>query len=585
MGIEMKRFYAAVMIVLLCGAAFKGDEYPKDYFRSPIGIPILLAGSFQELRSGHFHAGLDIKTNGKQGYRVYAAADGHVVRVKVSPGGYGNALYIQHPNGFTTAYGHLREFSDDITAYVRAAQYEKKSFDVDLFPEASRFPIKKGEVIALSGNSGSSGGPHLHFEIRETASAWPVNPLLFGIPVTDTEPPQIRRLKVYAVGPRSRADIRFSNGRREAVTPGDPGTILVNGGAGRYKLTDVSSITASGPIAFGIETRDTHNGSGSRLGEYTVTLAQDGKPIFEFEAEKFSFSDTRYINAHVDYAERTRYKRWVQRSYLLPGNRLPSYPLVEHNGITSLDPGATSKFSYEVADYAGNTSSLDFTVEGKEVNPIVEASASEPALKVLQGRPYSFEREGVKVDFDKDAFYDDVALTYDRAPKDAASYSARHVIHDPYTPVHSSFDLAIEADVPSAVRSVVVFAYENSEGKTSYSPARYKDGWVTGSSRALGTYYVSADTIAPRIRPINIANGKSMGRLGNIRFRISDGETGIRSYDGYVDGKWVLFEFDAKTGMLIHTFDEHVGPGKHDLQLKISDGVGNTTMYEATFTR
>ncbi len=563
----------------------KGGPYPKDYFRSPIGIPILLAGSFQELRSGHFHSGLDIKTNGRQGYRVYAAADGQIVRVNVSPSGFGNALYVRHPNGFTTVYAHLRNFSSEIEAYVRNEEYARKSFAVDLFPEAGRFPVKKGEVIAISGNTGSTGGPHLHFEIRDSATEWPINPLLFGIRVADTQSPQIRHIKVYALDDRSRAEIRFTNGKTTTVTRGDPGIILVSGGGGRYSPSGLAGIKASGNIAFGIEARDTHDGSGSRLGPYTVTLSKDGKPIFEYQAEKFSFSATRYINAHVDYAERVRNNRWVQRSYLLPGNKLPSYPIAKNSGIVQMKPGTTTEFSYEVADVAGNKATMSFSVTGVAVNPVVEASASEPARHVVSGQPFALEVDGVKADFDANAFYDDFDFEYDSGPGDAESFSSRYSLHDPYTPVHSRFDLSIRASVPTAYKKVVVLGYVNEDGKTSYVPAKYREGWVSASVRSLGTYYVSADSVDPRIRPINIRDGQNMRRSSNIRFRISDAETGVRSYDGYVDGKWVLFSLDAKTGMMIYEFDDHVRPGKHELQVRVTDGVGNVATYEASFSR
>lgn len=585
MGSAMKRATIGFLAVLVCGMAFEGDEYPKDYFRSPIGIPILLSGSFQELRSGHFHSGLDIKTNGKQGYRIYAAGDGQIVRIKVSPTGFGNALYIRHPNGFTTAYAHLRNFSDEIEEYVRREQYAQKSFAVDLFPAAGRFPVSKGDVIALSGNSGSSGGPHLHFEIRETASEWPVNPLLFGLDLKDTQAPRILRLKIYAIDSRSRATIRYTNGRTATVTHDRPVSVAVAGSGSRYRLSDVKEIEGAGRIGFGLETRDTHDGSASRLGLYTLTLTRDATPVFRYKAEKFSFAATRFINAHVDYEERTRTNRWVERSFLLPGNRLPSYPVVDQNGIIELQPGTTTRIAYEVADVAENTSTLSFDVKGVELNPIVEASAAEPGNRITHGQPYTFRATGIAARFDADAFYEDLDFGYDVGRADSRSFSPRHSLHDPYTPVHSSFDLTINASVPPRLRNVTVLAYENEDGKTSYSPATYRDGGVSASVRALGTYYVSADSVGPRIRPINIHNGADLSRASNIRFRISDAETGIRAYDGYVDGKWVLFSFDAKTGMLVYDFDDRVGRGSHELQVKATDGVGNTTVYEASFTR
>jgi len=585
MGTGMTRMVVSFAAALICGATFRGGEYPTDYFRSPLGIPILLSGSFQELRSGHFHSGLDIKTNATQGYRVYAAGDGQIVRINVSPTGFGNALYVLHPNGYKTVYAHLRNFSADVEEYVRRQQYAQKSFSVEIYPEEGRFPVKKGDVIALSGNSGGSAGPHLHFEIRDAANEWPLNPLLFGLEVADTQAPQISRLKVYALDARSRARIRFTNGRSTEVTRENAGTILVTGANRRYRLADIAEITGSGRIGFGIETRDSHDGSGSRLGLYALTLSRQDIPIYEYRAEKFSFDVTRYINAHVDYAERTRYGRWIQRSYLLPGNRLSSYPIAENRGIVEPAPGVESRFEYKVSDIAGNTSTLAFSVIGAEQNVMVEASDEDRGISAESGMPLTFEADGIRAVFNESAFYDDFDFSYDVTGADAQSMSPKHALHDAYTPVHSSFDLSILADVPTPLRKVAAIAYVNEDGKTSYRPAVYRDGWVNASVRALGLYYVTADTVKPRIRPINIQNGKDMRRLSNIRFRISDGETGVRTYDGYVDGKWVLFSFDAKTGMMVYEFDDQVGSGEHELQVRVTDGVGNSSVYEASFGR
>ena len=173
------------------------NEYPTDYFRSPLGIPLVLSGNFAEMREGHFHGGLDVKTRESEGYRVYAAADGYIARVKVSPYGYGNALYVAHPNGYTTVYAHLSRFKGEIASYVRRTQYDRKSFAIDRYPEPGRYPVKKGEAIALSGNSGSSSGPHLHFEVRTTRDQVPVNPLLFGFEIDDSRVPRIFRIRIY----------------------------------------------------------------------------------------------------------------------------------------------------------------------------------------------------------------------------------------------------------------------------------------------------------------------------------------------------------------------------------------------------
>ena len=583
----MTRAATIVLIVILVGATIPPDrdDYPTDYFRSPIGIPIILSGTFAELRSNHFHSGLDIKTNAKQGYRVYAAAGGYVSRILVSPTGNGNALYIRHPNGYTTVYVHLRNFAEPIQDYVRRRQYRAKRFPVDLYPDAQAFPVEKGEVIAFSGNSGGSGGPHLHFEIRDSGSEWPLNPLLFGIEVKDNQAPQIRKVKIYAMDDESTASIVFSNGRTQKVTRTNPVLLKTEGNGRSYDLAGVRSISAKGRIGFGIETRDTHNGSRSRLGPYRISLLADDVPVFEYLAEKFSFSNSRYINAHIDYAEREQHRRWVQRSFLLPGNELPSYRNVVNEGIVEFGSDTRHVMRYEVVDAAGNQTTLSFAIEGDA--GLVPPPATEPTGELISfGQSASFTRSGFKAEIPAEAFYEDTRLTYETRPGDDETFSRRHVFHNPSTPVHKRIELSIKADdLPVGLRDKAVLAYENDEGKVSFQPARYHDGWVTGGIRTLGQYFVSADTVDPKIRAINISDGRNMSRSYNFRFKIWDGETGVASYEGYVDGDWVLFEYDPKSKMLVHTFDGRFGRGSHSLRLTVTDNVGNSTTFESRFTR
>jgi hypothetical protein len=583
---DVRQTTSFILTVMLVGAAMPPGrtDYPTDYFRSPIGIPIVLSGTFAELRSNHFHSGLDIKTNGKQGYRVYAAADGHISRIKVSPGGFGNALYVRHPNGYTTVYAHLRNFADPIQDYVRRSQYRAERFGVDLFPDESVFPVGKGEIIALSGNSGGSGGPHLHFEIRDSGTEWPLNPLLFGLDVKDTQPPQIRKIKIYPMNDESIATIKLKNGGSLKASRAKPVLLQATGNGKAYILKDVVSISASGNIGFGIETRDSHNGSRSRLGPYRVSLFADEKPVFEYLAETFSFDNSRYINAHVDYAERDQNKRWVQRSFILPGNRLPSYENVVNDGAIDFGPEDRRVMRYEVEDTPGNVSTLSFSVQGSDA--VVIPTATQPEGDLIHfDEATTFIRNGLKAEIPEGAFYEDIRLRYSVEEASKETYSARHVVHESTTPVHRSIALSIKADVPAHLQDKAALAYENSEGDVSLRSGRYRDGWLSARIRTLGRYWVSVDTTNPEIRAINISDGKNMAKSQNIRFRIKDGETGIASYKGVVDGEWVLFEYDAKSRMLVHTFDCHVGRGTHTLRLTITDGVGNSSVFESAFER
>ncbi|GIV60273.1 M23 family metallopeptidase [Rhodocaloribacter litoris] len=568
--------------------AFKGhdDPFPRDVFRSPLGIPLLLSGNFAEMRSNHFHSGLDIKTNGQEGYRVYAAADGWVSRIVVSPVGYGHALYVNHPSGHTTVYAHLSRFNDTLAAYVKRLQYEKRSFRLDVHPPAGRFRVRQGEVIAYSGNSGGSSGPHLHFEIRDAATQEPLNPLLFGLPVEDTVPPRIYRIKVYALAPDGYARIEPADGSAPVeVTPERPAHVEVVGGGDAYRLQNVRHIRAHGRIAFGIQTHDYHNGSNNRLGAYRIRLEADGKTLFLSEMQRFSFDETRYVNAHVDYAERVRNRRWIQRSYRLPGNRLSIYR-TGSTGHLDTAPGQTHRLAYTVEDAAGNTARLHFEVEGMAARPVAADTPATPDVLLRHDRTATLNRDGLRATFPAGTVYEEVPLTYRVRPPLRGAFSERHDVHDELTPVHNRYTLSLRADhLPARLRPKALIARLGENGRWVSEGGSYQDGYVTTRPRTFGTFFVAVDTLAPEVTPLNLYDGKDMRAERSIRFRIRDDLAGIGSYAGYVDDAWVLFAYDAKNDLIEYVFDEHVPPGAHTLSVVVTDNTGNTARYTARFTR
>ncbi|WP_457653923.1 M23 family metallopeptidase [Rhodocaloribacter sp.] len=584
----MKRTLGPLLGALVLLLAFGGhdDPFPKDVFRSPLDVPLTLAGNFAEMRSNHFHAGLDLKTGNRIGLPVHAAADGWVSRIKVSPTGYGLALYVDHPGGYTTVYGHLSRFADTLATYVKRLQYRERSFAVDTHPPKGRFPVKQGEVIAFTGNTGSSGGPHLHFEIRDAATEEPLNPLLFGLPVKDTLPPKIFRLKVYAAKDGSFARIERRGGRPPLlVRPGAPATLRVTRVNGTYRLRDVRSIRAHGRIGFGIQTHDYHDGSNNRLGVFRIRLEADDETLFRSEIDRFSFAQTRYINAHVDYAEHERSRRWIQRSFLLPGNRLPFYR-TENRGFLNVSEGERHRLTYTVEDAAGNRARLAFDVEGAAARPVKVDDASAYAAVIPRARAAVFEREGLRVSFPAYALYEDLELRYRVLPPEEGAYSNLHAVHDAFTPVHKSLTLDVRADaLPKDLRHRALIARVDPDGDVSSVGGSYRNGFIEARVRSFGTFFVTVDTLAPEIRPLNIRAGKSMRGLPGIRLRIKDDLAGIASYVGYIDGEWALFAYDAKTGTLVHTFDGRVGAGPHTLSMIVTDRVGNVARYEAAFTR
>ncbi|RMG76485.1 MAG: M23 family metallopeptidase, partial [Bacteroidetes bacterium] len=325
-------------------------KYPQNYFRSPLDIPLLLAGNYGEIRSNHYHAGIDIKTEGVEGKNVYAAADGYVSRIKISEGGYGKALYITHPNGYTTVYAHLKRFNDTIEQYVRKQQYLKESYEIELFPPKNSLKVKKGDIIAVSGNTGGSGGPHLHFEIRETDTEVPINPLLFGFDIKDDIPPIIKHLTIYPID-----DTSFVNRRSR------PKRYALSGSNGKYSLSATPEV--KGIIGFGIEVIDKLNGSNNRCGIYSIDLTIDGDTIYRHHIEDIPFHKTRYINCHVDYEAWKKDGIKTQRCYRLPNNQLDFYDKLKYNGLYMFTDDSVHEVRFIVKDTYQNTSELVFNVK------------------------------------------------------------------------------------------------------------------------------------------------------------------------------------------------------------------------------
>jgi murein DD-endopeptidase MepM/ murein hydrolase activator NlpD len=545
---------------------FSTNKYPITDFRQPLDItPPALAGSFGEIRGNHFHSGIDFRTNQREGYPVYAVADGYISRLRVQNSGFGQALYINHPNGFTTVYGHLQRFSPKIATIVKDLEYEKKSFEIDEFPDATLIQVHKGEIIAWSGNRGSSGGPHLHFEIRDTKTEETINPQFFGIIIPDNIPPVIHGLYVYRLNGKT-----FNESIPKQA-------IGITGANGSYKTTAPISLT--GEVGFGIVVTDRHNGLSGTNGVYSIQLEVDGKKVYTSALERFAFEDSKAINSHIDYPTYLNTKRSIQKSFVEPGNPLKIYSGLINSGRINFNDGAAHQLRYIITDSKGNSSVLPFTVNAGSA-PI--ATATVPAGIIY---PYNkvneFNADDVKVVFPLGTLYSDLNFTYKKLPKPTGNaWSAVHQIHNRYTPLHIGFDISIKADnLPESLKSKALIV--NSNG--SSQGGGFENGYVKATPKNFGSFYIAIDTLAPRIVPVNIAEGKSMAGLSKIFFKISDNLSGIKSFNGYIDGKWALMEFDTKTATLWHSFDERTTSGKHTLELVVVDMKENSRKYTVTF--
>ena len=547
---------------------YSTNKYPITDFRQPLDIsPPALAGSFGEIRGNHFHSGIDFRTNQREGYPVYAVADGYISRLRVQNSGFGQALYINHPNGFTTVYGHLQRFAPKIASIVKNLEYEKKSFEIDEFPDATLIPVHKGEIIAWSGNRGSSGGPHLHFEIRDTKTEETINPQFFGIIIPDNIPPVIHGLYVYRLNGKTFNE----NTPKQAIG--------ISGANGNYKTTAPISLT--GEVGFGIMVTDRHNGLSGTNGVYSIQLEVDGKKIYTSALERFAFEDSKAINSHIDYPTYLNTKRSIQKSFVDPGNPLKIYSGLVNSGRINFNDGASHQLRYIITDSKGNSSVLPFTVNAGSAPfaaPVIPAGIIYPYNKVNE-----FNTDDIKVVFPLRTLYSDLNFTYKKLPKPTGNaWSAIHQIHNKYTPLHIGFDISIKADnLPENLRSKALIVNSNGTSQGGF----FENGYVKATPKNFGSFYIATDTLAPRIVPVNIAEGKNMAGLSKIFFRISDNLSGIKSFNGYIDGKWALMEFDTKTATLWHSFDERTASGKHTLELVVADMKENTRKYTVTFFR
>ena len=540
-------------------------------FIAPLNIsPPALAGSFGELRANHFHSGLDFKTNQQIGYPVFAVEDGYVTRVRIQNSGFGLALYLNHPNGLTSVYAHLSRFNPKIGQFSKSTQYKKQVYEIDEFVSRDLLPVSKGDLIGYSGNTGSSGGPHLHFEVRDTKTEQTINPQLLGLEIPDKTPPVIHSMYVY----------RLNGKAFNEFTPKQ--YFQVVGDKGKYNLNKVNTINLNGEVGFGIVTTDKHDGNSGINGVYSIQLEVDENIIFSSAVEKFSFEQTRALNSHIDYPSSIKQKTYIQKSFVDPGNPLQIYSNLINNGRINFNDGGLHKVKYTITDARGNSSILQFNVQANS-NAVINTPVATSSTVFAYNKANEFSNANVKVIIPKGTLYNDLNFSYQQLPKPQSNaFSDVHQIQNQLTPLHTGFEIWIKADSSLNKfknKAVIVNTARVSQG------GEFENGWVKAQPKKFGSFFIAIDTVPPKIIPINIAAEKNMKGVSKISLKISDNLSGIKSFNGYIDGKWILMEFDAKSSNLWHSFDELTQPGKHSFELVVSDMKNNVNKYSILFYR
>jgi len=539
---------------------------------NPLGFPLQLSGGFGDLRAGHYHAGLDFRTRSSEGHPLHAVLDGYISRVSVNPGGYGLAVYLTHPtDNVMTVYGHLQRFTPQMVEIVKAKQYEKESFAVDIPFEPDFIPVKQGDIIGFSGNSGSSGGPHLHFEVRDLQTGEWIDPLIFyQSQIPDTQKPHIRGLKIYPIegkgavyGGNKIRDIPFRLAKNEQPV-----------------ITE--TIEAWGEVGLSIRATDLMDGTTFAYGVKDILMTVDSIELFRSRIDRFSPNESRYINSHTDYEEWSKSRSFYMKTFTDPGNNA-RFIANRNAGKITINEERVYSVVFTLTDLYGNTNHVRIPIQGKkqDITPM-----DTTGKRLLRWYDYNtFSAKGIRMAFQRNSLYNNLYLQY-RVYNDDKYASPVHVLQASPVPFHYPAQLSLFTD--SVFESLNEKQYgivriTPANGRITWIGGKYRDGWFDAEVGEFGAYTVTCDTIPPVIMPLAPA---TWHRAKKINLRISDNLSGIATYRGEIDGHFILFEFDSKNALVTYTFDnERLPHGYKSLKLTVVDRCGNQSEYNYDFIK
>ncbi len=523
----------------------------QNNFRSPIDGEIKLAANFGELRDNHFHSGIDIRTNGEEGWKIYAVEDGYVSRILTSKKGYGNALYINHPNGLTSVYGHLQRYCGEIQKFESACQYAHEEFELDTMLTENMLPVKKGDIIALSGNTGGSTGPHLHFEIRNTKTELIINPENLGIEVKDIMKPRIYSVSLYSLNnrqPEFLQTVALASGKTLTIEPGR--------------------------IGLGVSARDFYSDIEFNAGIYQTQLYAKYQLVFEKRMDSFSFDNWRCINAHVDYAVLKSKGYYIEKCFKADGNMAEVYYNLINDGILTIAPGQILPIEIRTTDHHGNTTSIEFFLKGGYINNKLKSK-----YNVLPLASNELQTKKGVLTIPPKAFYDTLMLSF-YADTTYRRYSFKYFLGNNLIPIQKEVELKLQPlFIPKAGASKL---YIKSLAAGSIG-GRYESGFLVGKTKACGVYMIDIDTLPPLISPINIISTKNITNNATLIFSIYDAQTGIKKFKATANGHFILFRYDLKYNLItceLHEFEDLGISGDIDFELVAEDYCGNTKTYK-----
>ncbi len=552
---EMRyRLQASALLIswlVVFGAAAQEREYPKGYFRAPLNIKMELVANFGELRNNHWHMGLDIRTQQRENLPVVAAAEGYIARIKIEPGGFGRAIYINHPNGYTTLYAHLNAFMPTLESWVKEQQYLQQSWAVELTVPPNLFPVEQGQFFAYSGNTGGSAGPHVHFEIRDTKTDACLNPLLFDFPIPDAVPPTISRLALYD--------------RKQSVYVQSPKFLSLKKTGTIYQTATPIVKVSTNKVSFALGATDRFTASANPNGIYSARIFLDGELQSGFILDDINYAQTRYLNAQTDYRFKYNGGSWLQHLSAMPGDFSPVYTTTD--GVLQLGDGAVHAVKIEVRDAAQNVSTIQFNIQFDST--LYKAPVTIAAAPFTPGYINVLEEDDFELFTTERTLYD---TAYGMYKKLAATNGIVHTFISAAIPAHDSVTVRIKANIPDSLKNKVVIQSIAGTRKVVQKGAWNKD-WVWAKFRQFGSYQALIDVTPPVIN----APPADVSRSTRIVFTPTDALSGIKSFRAELDGQWLRFTNNGGRTW-IYTFDEKLPRGRHELRVEVEDVAGNKTI-------
>ena len=558
-------FLIAVLINLNICSQNSGD-YPLD-------IPIISSSSFGELRPNHFHAGIDIKTKGIEGFKIYSIGDGYISRLQITHGGNGKAIYIKHDNGQSSVYAHLQKFSPRIEKIVKEIQYTNQSYTFRKYPKKNEFRISSKEMIGLTGNTGRSTAPHLHYELRDKKDR-PINPMKFkSYSVNDTISPIL--LGVFY------KNFRIDN--KGAFQYDQSGFSKLKIKKINSSLYIADTLKTNGFIGFGVNSYDKMNNTQNKMGLSKIISKNNGKIIFEIDFNKFSFDEWHHINNFIDYSTYKKSNFRIQKLFIEDSNPLSMYKRDLGNGIIEIkNEDLTSIYNIKLYDYNDNLTEVLIPItaieksydEGKKIG-------LKDIVKINNDSTYKFDLNNSSIHISKNTFYHNTAIEI---------YNKEEILHVDQDTIPLLKPITIKFDVKrynESMKDRMFVAKIGKENNYSFISNKRDNDKIIAKIKTLGDYKIKLDTIPPSIKILNLEDNQWVSNLKKLKVYISDKSSGIKSYNGWINDQWILLEYNPSKGLLSYDFDDNINSSntRNDLSIKIEDNAGNISELNKVFYR